>query len=298
MPMTRVVQSALTAVVFFLAGTNLALAQCPMATDPKWTYEMQVEDAAYFRFGAGWSDVEKEAARSAFARWTTANTTNRTEIFFTEGDAPPGKVQITLEIGSSATDGDPGASIWPGGDRTRQTIQLDLNNAAGTNYCATCPGYVNAITKAVGHEIGHGMGLDDIPGSQTQGASIMNGFSGINDIDGLMPLGPTEGCDNSTVQSIWTLDEEDGESVEEEYNGVEWCDYHYIVRHHYYWNGSQFVYLYTSYTFTYYDNCQWYPEGSPAPEQLLAVAMLAHGDPASVGRNRWAVRRKSLALIG
>lgn len=53
--------------------------------------------------------------------------------------------------------------------------------------------------KGTLHEVGHTMGLGHAPSPQTAGKSVMNGRSGINDVNNLTPTDVQE-CDKQSVK--------------------------------------------------------------------------------------------------
>lgn len=112
--------------------------------------------------------------------------------------------------GAYAGNGDPASSSIARtgtGIVTGNTTTIDLNN---TNlYDSGQPGYDTVIEKVMLHEIGHTMGLFDMPvpninvscGGQSAGASVMNGKCGLNDQGNNLPLNITN-CDQGSVSSI------------------------------------------------------------------------------------------------
>ena len=93
------------------ATPALAQAACGTALNPIRTYATSKGSTVYFKFGFGdFTDDEKDGVRQAFTNWTNAKGANKSEITFSEGDAPAGSVQITLEVGS-----DYGGSGFPAG---------------------------------------------------------------------------------------------------------------------------------------------------------------------------------------
>lgn len=93
------------------------------------------------------------------------------------------------------------------GEVTSATTNLDIFNFGGTFFDPGKASFLPCMLKLMLHEIGHTMGLNDVPadlnvncGGQTAQNSVMNGKCGINDEGGNMPK-DVKNCDNQTVTS-------------------------------------------------------------------------------------------------
>ena len=67
-----------------------------------------------------------------------------------------------------------------------------------SNFDATKPGFDTVFLKGTLHEVGHTMALGHAPSPQTAGKSVMNGRSGINDVNNLTPT-DVQPCDKQSV---------------------------------------------------------------------------------------------------
>ena len=119
---------------------------------------------------------------------------------------------------------------------TNQAIKIDLNTAGtvpnsflsesgrpsgtpwfdptGAHYLGDPAGdYSSYVKELIKHELLHGMGLGDVQGAQTPGATMMNGSYVPNDRkstgDKLLPTGPTENCDKNLLNTIYPPSFED-----------------------------------------------------------------------------------------
>lgn len=83
---------------------------------------------------------------------------------------------------------------------------MDGTSTGPLVYQSGQPGYETVFQKMTEHEIGHSMGINDIPqvpgpcGGQTGGSSVMNAICNVNDSADNIPLAPTN-CDNSAVNT-------------------------------------------------------------------------------------------------
>lgn len=89
------------------------------------------------------------------------------------------------------------------------------------------PTFADAILKVMLHEIGHTMGLGDVPvpdatancGGQTAGNSVMNGKCGVNDGAGNLPNGVTD-CDNRTASRVGQVAAPGGSCTDNDGDGI------------------------------------------------------------------------------
>lgn len=61
--------------------------------------------------------------------------------------------------------------------------------------------YYSFVRKVMLHEAGHTMGLGEAGSPQVTGQSVMNGYSGTNDINNFIPI-EVQSCDDNSVNSI------------------------------------------------------------------------------------------------
>lgn len=156
---------------------------------------------------SGLSGSARTQAISAFNKWNAANQSNGSGVQFQPANASH-PANFTVQAGSAG--GYPASSAIArtgAGIVTGNTTTIDINN---TNlYDPSQPGYDTVIEKVMLHEIGHTMGLGDMPvpninvgcGGQSAGASVMNGKCGLNDQGNNLPLNITN-CDQGSVSSI------------------------------------------------------------------------------------------------
>src|SRR5207244_1452194 len=128
---------------------------------------------------------------SAFQKWTTANSNNGSGVTFAPADASHAAT-YTVQTGSYQVNGSyssAGTNLSPptGGVVTGATTSIDLSNTGGNFFDSTRSDFDPAMLKVMLHEIGHTMGITDMPipdptancGGQTAGQSVMNGKCGI-----------------------------------------------------------------------------------------------------------------------
>ncbi|MDQ3744802.1 MAG: hypothetical protein M3444_10500 [Acidobacteriota bacterium] len=157
----------------------------------------------------------------AFAKWTAANQTkNGTNISFQPADASH-PANYVVQIGSVSGVRQPDNTIKyapsqtnmygdaKAGVVTSAVTTIDLNNVRGGWFDQSLPSFADAILKVMLHEIGHTMGLADVPvpditancGGQTARNSVMNGKCGVNDEGNNLPTDVTD-CDNQTASLV------------------------------------------------------------------------------------------------
>jgi hypothetical protein len=174
---------------------------------------------------------------AAFNKWNAANQTNGTNIHFVPADAThPANfsVQVGPTTGVHHQDGsvtyNAAETLMRGnpttGVVTSATTYVDLNNVRGTWYDQNQASFADAILKVMLHEIGHTMGLNDVPadvtqpcGNQTAGNSVMNGKCGINDQGNNLPT-DVQPCDNQTAALVGQIAGPGGSCTDNDGDGM------------------------------------------------------------------------------
>ena len=193
----------------------------------------------YFSINGFPPDVRPQV-QAAFDKWNAANQTNGTNIRFEPADAThPANfiVQVGSDTGRRNTNGTityaPAATQLRGNPQTgivnSATTNVDLNNVRGQWYDQSRGSFADAILKVMLHEIGHTMGLNDVPvpdinapcGNQTARNSVMNGKCGVNDEGNNLPTDVTD-CDNNTASLVGQIAGPGGGCVDNDSDGM--CD--------------------------------------------------------------------------
>jgi len=151
---------------------------------------------------SGLPEPAKTQAISAFNKWTSANANNGSGVSFSPSDSNH-PANFTVQVGpaggrSSDTSISSNSST---GVVTGASISIDANNTTLIDPSQT--------EKLMLHEIGHTMGITDMPvpdpsaacGGQTAGQSVMNGKCGVNDQGNNLPT-DVQGCDNQSVGGV------------------------------------------------------------------------------------------------
>lgn len=149
-------------------------------------------------------------ASNALNAWNVANTQNNSGVTFVAADSNH-PATFTFNVGVPNT---PGAAADTGidpieGTNSAKTAELVIDANNPDHFRPSVTGYNAALFKTFLHEIGHTMGLGDVPtpnplappencGNQTSGQSIMNRLCGVNDTGGNMPTSITP-CDQGSV---------------------------------------------------------------------------------------------------
>lgn len=126
-------------------------------------------------------------AINALNAWNTANSQNNSGVSFQSASLTHPPI-FTFQIGAT-TLGDPAqfnpVPLSSTNPLVSGTVTINPNHPA---FDPNAPGYATALLKAFEHEIGHSMGLDEVPfvlnqpcGGQSAQVSIMNGMCGVND---------------------------------------------------------------------------------------------------------------------
>jgi hypothetical protein len=153
--------------------------------------------------------VLQTQAIKALNAWTTANSQNNSGVAFVAADSTHPAV-LNFVVGQLPTG--KAAIMDPNntnGTITLETAKITINANDLDSFNPSVTSYQLALFKTFLHEIGHTMGLADVPipnptapsarcGDQTSGDSIMNALCGVNDTGGNMPSSLTA-CDQGTV---------------------------------------------------------------------------------------------------
>jgi hypothetical protein len=145
-------------------------------------------------------------AIAAFTAWHDALQANNINVHFAPSTSSNPST-FTVQVGAPSGGTAAGSAISaPNGYAQSVTTTIDANN---TNFIdPNAAGYDTVFLKVMLHEIGHSMGINDMPvpnlqqpcGQQTAGQSVMNGKCGLNDIGNNLPTS-IPGCDLSSVAS-------------------------------------------------------------------------------------------------
>jgi len=151
----------------FSSATAQILSGCP-AQDPQqkgWQKNTTVTYAIFKTPDAVFNDDAKDQIRAALAAWHFENQSNCMRVMFAED---PDNQNANIRIIATATGG---VDQLSGVDTTTsitvyQDIRINVNLLDATR--------PNFYKKAVLHEVGHSMGLDDAPSPQLSGRTVMN----------------------------------------------------------------------------------------------------------------------------
>lgn len=155
------------------------------------------------------SNVRTQALK-ALSAWNTANGSNNSGVTFLAADSTH-PAALTFRVGIPKEPGPAGTEIKnTDGTSTAEKAEVVID-ATNTNYFnSSVQEFELALLKAFLHEIGHTMGLADVPvpnptaqppqrcGDQTAQQSIMNALCGVNDTGGNMASSVTA-CDQGSV---------------------------------------------------------------------------------------------------
>lgn len=148
-------------------------------------------EVKYFIFPNDFNDNQKVQIRSGFSKWKTASLTTCMGVNFIEVEVQR-EALVTVQ---KRTSGGTEVELGLASDNTIASaiIWFDFSN-----FDSTKPGYDTVFLKGTLHEVGHTMGLGHAPSPQTSGKSVMNGRSGINDVNNLTAT-DVQPCDKQTV---------------------------------------------------------------------------------------------------
>jgi hypothetical protein len=219
-------------VIMTVISTEMAYAQCP---SPKSTgcssnnLAFPLGQRVYVDIDFRLTQAQQSQIRAGLDSWNDANVRNGSGVVFDYGGVPtePGSVNVLHITSGTLTNND-------GSVNTTTVAQINynrLNDAAGEAYDATitfntggatasddpnspfynqpyynqnASGYNTVFTKKTMHEVGHGMGLCDVPVAQQQaGQSVMNTSRDDcpNDNCGIQPL-TVQDCDENAVSDV------------------------------------------------------------------------------------------------
>jgi hypothetical protein len=147
----------------------------------------------------------QENVIKAFTAWNTANASNGSGVNFQPSSAQH-PATFTVTVGTAGGNPAQVMTTAPTGTVVSAAAQINLNDT--TLFDPNMDGFSESILKAMLHEIGHTMGLNDMPipnptgncGDQTSGESVMNSYCGTNDYGGNMPT-TVKDCDNRSVKN-------------------------------------------------------------------------------------------------
>jgi len=185
-----------------VALVSTSQAVCP-SRNPKTTGWPQ-DSTVRFDVGSLPPRLQTQAIRALNA-WNTANSQNNSGVYFAAADSThPATLRFAVADITSNQAAGTDSHDANGGPLAQADILINANDLS--NFNSAVAGYDTALFKAFLHEIGHTMGLGDIPiqstsqicGGQTAGETIMNGMCGVNDSGGNMPSVITA-CDQGTI---------------------------------------------------------------------------------------------------
>ena len=145
-------------------------------------------------------------AINALNAWNTANTQNNSGVTFVAADTNH-PAALTFKVGVPEGGVAAGTVIQNiEGSSSAATAEVTINANNADYFNQSVAGFNVAVFKAFLHEIGHTMGLGDVPvpnpsascGDQTARQSIMNAMCGVNDSGGNLPTSITP-CDQGSV---------------------------------------------------------------------------------------------------
>jgi hypothetical protein len=140
------------------------------------TYVFLVENGVQF------SDDAKNQMRAAFSAWTAENNFNCMHVSFTE-DPNNNSANIGIHPMTSGGVGEQTGTNFTG-ITTSQEIFININLSQAP--------LASFYKKAILHEVGHSMGLEDAPSPQVSGKTVMNNGYNITP-DSLQP------CDHQSI---------------------------------------------------------------------------------------------------
>ena len=183
-------------------------AACPPVNKKGWT----VNGVVYYQTN-GFTDPEKDqiGGAGAIGNWSYYNTNtfvwNCSNVGFRA--APPAG-QFTINTNSGRLTNFPTAVAETATTQSNGIVvsatttfywgAILSNGSPAWNRNGSST-YYNFVKKTMLHEVGHTMGLGEIPSGQVVGESVMNSYSGTNDSNNKMPL-EVQPCDNGQVSTI------------------------------------------------------------------------------------------------
>jgi len=157
--------------------------------------------------------------QAAINNWNDNNRVyNNSGVQFVTGPAPPGAATLTFQNGAISTPGRVGETsiTGPAGTNIASSAVVTFDTAEPIPetdppvpfYDPNATGYDVVFLKMALHEIGHTMGLGDVQGTSTPGASVMNrpgptpNDAGTSTQSARIPT-QTQDCDNSSINSSY-----------------------------------------------------------------------------------------------
>jgi len=193
------VNALLLSLLLFVPGPTPPATKCP----PYWVFAGwdREKDVHVDLTGLG---IYKTAAMKALNEWNAANTFDNGSNIVFDTDIGPGLTDLVIVMGripDTARGRAAGITVATGIPGRRiifATITVDVDKFGQFNR-------EQFFQKIVMHEVGHTMGLGDVPTAfcgDSAGGSIMNQLCQIsnNDSDGMLPMQPTP-CDNNTIKN-------------------------------------------------------------------------------------------------
>lgn len=170
-------------------------------------------------FGNITDEDQRAQIQAAINNWNDNNRVyNNSGVQFVIGTAPSGGATLTFRNGAVSTPGRVAETgvTGPAGTTVANSAVVTFDTAEpipNTNppvpfYDSNAAGYNQVFLKIALHEIGHTMGLDDVQGTSTPGASVMN-RPGPTQNDAGAPNQPariptqTQSCDNGSVNNSY-----------------------------------------------------------------------------------------------
>jgi hypothetical protein len=200
----------LIAFASFPSSVEYAQSGCPPVSNNGWAKCATV----YFTVG-GFNVNQYGQILNAIDSWITANTNNNSKVNFIQGAVPSGATNYGVLTVQTGTLNGPPAQITKNtgtGAVANATITFDLNATIPNTspvqkvFDSNVSGYNSIFRKVMLHELGHSMGLRDVPTGQgqcfgqTANRSVMNGICGQNDRNNNMPTDVAT-CDNQSVNT-------------------------------------------------------------------------------------------------
>lgn len=186
-----------------------AQSPCPPNGNAAWPQNSTIR----FYIDFNLPDGAEAQIRRAMAKWNAANQTNGSGVTFVEEPNPgmTATTSLTFEPGENSTtlpDGTPGwaaakarKDVGPDGKLRSAVISIDPTLKAGIDITPGAPGLDTIFEKLGLHEVGHTMGLGDVPqDSDETGASVMNTGIQVNDSWNNQAVNITP-CDQNKVSS-------------------------------------------------------------------------------------------------
>jgi hypothetical protein len=195
--------------------TSAQTAPCPASGLRSWPPGTTV----YVDFGNITDANQIAQIQAAINNWNDNNrVNNNSRVQLVIGNAPSGGATLTFRNGAISTVGRVGETSVSGPSgttiATSATITFDTTeplpntNPPAPFYDSSAAGYGEVFLKIALHEIGHTMGLNDVQGTSTPGASVMNrpgptpNDAGTPDQPARIPT-QAQSCDNGSINNSY-----------------------------------------------------------------------------------------------